>query len=101
MLHTPSRVYFIVSSVQKLTKNIKSDTINIMNTVVVSRFTDDQLKIAIEDAVIAELNDRPALLMATGKQQRIIEAYYKVLAETEDEVLALRAAREASYSPKA
>ena len=101
MLHTPSRVYFIVSSEQKLTKNTKSDTINIMNTVVVSRFTDDQLKIAIEDAVIAELNDRPALLMATGKQQRIIEAYYKVLAETEDEVLALRAAREASYSPKA
>ncbi len=59
--------------------------------------TEQELKAAIEDAVIAELIDRPALLSATGKKQRIIETYYKTLAETDDEVLALRAAREASY----
>lgn len=66
-------------------------------TLVVSALNDSQLKDAIEDSAIARLNDRHGLLKATGKQQRIIEAYYRVLAETDDEVLALRAAREAAY----
>lgn len=60
--------------------------------------TDYQLKEQIEESVIAKLVGRPALLKASGMQQRIIETYYKTLAETDDEVFALRAAREASYN---
>ncbi len=56
-----------------------------------------QLRRTIEDAAITRLVDAPALLKATGSQQRIIEAYYKTLAETNDEMLALRAAREVAY----
>lgn len=67
----------------------------------VIEMTDYQLKEHIEEASIARLLGRPALLKATGKQQRIIEAYYKTLAETDDEILALRNAREAAYvTPK-
>lgn len=72
-----------------------------MNTAVLNiiEMTDYQLKEQIEESVIADLIDRPALLRATGQQQRIIEAYYRTLAETDDEILALKFAREAAYSP--
>lgn len=70
-----------------------------MNTAILDiiEMTDYQLKEQIEESVIADLLDRPALLDATGQQQRIVEAYYKILAETDDEILAIQAAREAAY----
>jgi hypothetical protein len=73
-----------------------------MNTAVLDiiELTDYQLKEQIEESVIAGLTERPALLKATGRQQRIVEAYYKTLAETDDEELALRAARQAAYNAR-
>lgn len=59
--------------------------------------TNYRLKEQIEEASIAQLIGRPSLLGVTGVPHRIIEAYYKTLAETDDEILALRAAREAAY----
>ncbi|PLS80806.1 hypothetical protein CYG49_04235 [Candidatus Saccharibacteria bacterium] len=62
---------------------------------IVELLLEEELKAAIEDTAIAELIGRPGPLHESHAYHHILEAYYKTLAETDDETLALQAAREA------
>lgn len=74
-----------------------------MITVSVNRLTDRELKHQIEQTVLDDLlKITPTAVTSStpARERRIVEAYYITLAETDDEILALRAAREAAYDNK-